>query len=65
MFENSYDGAPEDKEEAFKEYMSNLLYQQASDIGHFGYPGVDVLEGIADYHKVYFDPDYKVEMYER
>jgi len=59
MFERSYDGAPEDKEEAFKEYMSDLLYQKASDIYHFGYPGVDVSAKLEEFNKYYFDPDYK------
>lgn len=64
MFENTYQGTPENKTEAFKEYITDVLYQQASDLYQFGYPGVDVSAKLDEYHKIYFDPDFKVDLYE-
>jgi len=63
-FEYSYKGMPEDKEESFKEFMCNLLYEQASDIYIFGLPDVDKSKCFKEYLKTYFDPEFHLEYYE-
>jgi hypothetical protein len=64
-FENTYKGKPEDKEEAFKDYMSDLLYEQASEIYHFGLPQVNKSEKYREYLEEYFTPDFHLEYYTR
>jgi hypothetical protein len=64
-FEYTYKGKPEDKEERFKDYMCNLLYEQASEIYHFGLPQVDKSERFNEYLQIYFNPDLHLEYYER
>lgn len=65
IFEYNYTGTPENKEEAFKEHITGVLYQQASDLYQFGYPGVDISASLEEYYKIYFNPDFKLEFYER
>ncbi|MDR2286962.1 MAG: hypothetical protein LBE04_05750 [Prevotellaceae bacterium] len=64
-FERTYKGKPEDKKEAFKDYMSHLLYEQASEIYMFGLPQVNKSEKYGEYLKEYFTPDLHLEYYER
>jgi hypothetical protein len=58
-FEITYKGKPEDKEEAFKDYMSDLLWEKASDMYMFGYPGVDNGKCYGEFISYYFNPDMK------
>ena len=65
-FELTYKGNPENKEEAFKDFMSDLLYQQCAEMNMFGCdPMQDKSKALDEYYKRYFDPEYKVELYER
>jgi hypothetical protein len=64
-FEFTYKGKPEDKEDAFKDYMSHLLYEQASEIYMFGLPTVNKSEKYGEYLKEYFDTDFRLECYNR
>jgi len=64
-FQMGHKGSPEDKEETFKAYMAHLLYQQASDMCMFGYPGVDRSEKLKEYMENYFSPEANLEWYER
>jgi hypothetical protein len=64
VFERTYKGQPEDKEEAFKAYMCDLLYEQASDIYHFGVPGVDKSKCFDEYLQFYFKPNLHLEYYD-
>ncbi|MDR0566136.1 MAG: hypothetical protein LBG47_03725 [Prevotellaceae bacterium] len=63
-FENTYKGTPEDKEEAFKDYMAHLLYEQASDMCMFGSPRVNESKKYGEYLSRYFDTDSHLEYYE-
>ena len=36
VFDETYEGRPEDKEESFKSFISDLLYEQTSEIYKFG-----------------------------
>ena len=63
MFECTYEGNLDDKEEAFKEYMSDILYEQASEMYHFGNPGVDVSAKLDEYLKDYFNPELNLDHY--
>jgi hypothetical protein len=63
-FENTYKGKPEDKEEAFKDFICDLLYQQAAEAYMFGSPRVDKSKCFKEYLKEYFDLDFKKEYYE-
>jgi len=45
--------------------MAHLLYQQASDMCMFGYPGVDRSKKLEEYMRVYFEPEVDVDRYER
>jgi hypothetical protein len=64
-FEFSYKGKPEDKEEAFKDFMCHLLYEQTADACMFGTPGVDKSKCFDETLDIYFKPDYHLEYYER
>ena len=64
QFEKSYKGNPEDKEEKFKEFIQNLLYEQASDIYMFGTLGVDKMKCYNEYLDNYFNPEMNVDLYE-
>lgn len=59
-FENTYKGTPEEKEEEFKNYMSDLLHEKASEIYHFGLPQVDKSAKMKEFTKYYFNPDYEI-----
>jgi hypothetical protein len=63
-FEITYKGKPEDKEEAFKDYMCKLLYEQIADAAMFGLPGVDKSKKYSEYLEIYFNPDLHTEYYE-
>jgi len=65
VFEYTYKGKPEDKEEAFKDYICDLLYEQASDIYMFGLPQVDKSKCFQKYLNEYFNPDLHLEYYEK
>jgi len=60
QFDNGYEGPPEDKEEAFKEFMSDLLYQKASDYYMFGAPGVDRAASLREFTEFYFNPEMEL-----
>jgi hypothetical protein len=64
VFERTYKGAPEDKEETFKDYICHLLYEQASELYHFGHPSINKSEKYDEYLQEYFDPDFHSEYYE-
>lgn len=64
-FDIGYSGKPEDKEEAFKDYMCNVLYEQCADKCCFGTPGVDKNECYQKYLDEYFNPERNIEKYER
>ena len=63
-FENTYKGPAENKEEVFKNYMSDWIYERASDANCFGASDVDKSEAYKEYLKRYLEPDYLVELYE-
>lgn len=63
-FESTYKGNPEDKAERFKDFILSVLYEQTADSCHFGAEGVDKDKCLADYIRVYNDPEYKSELYE-
>ena len=64
-FDVGYNGKPEDKEEAFKDYMCNVLYEQCADMCCFGMPGVDKWAKYNDYLDEYFNPERNIEKYKR
>lgn len=64
-FDVGYNGKPEDKEEAFKDYMCNVLYEQCADMCCFGMPGVDKWAKYDDYLDEYFNPERNIEKYKR
>lgn len=64
-FDVGYNGKPEDKEEAFKDYMCNVLYEQCADMCCFGMPGVDKWAKYGDYLDEYFNPEQNIEKYKR
>ena len=65
MFDLSYKGSDAYKDELFRDYLHELLYEQASDICHFGEEGVDTDQCFEDYYRVYSEPEYKLEIYDR
>lgn len=64
-FDVGYIGKPEDKEEAFKDYMSNVLFEQCADMCCFGMPGVDKWAKYDDYLNEYFNPERNIEKYRK
>ena len=64
IFEKTYEGRAEDKEETFRDYIGKLLYEQCSEVCHFGAEGVDKDACYEDYYRIYKEPDYKLEQYE-
>ena len=64
-FELTYTGTDADKAELFKDYILTLLYEQASEAYHFGEKGVDKDKCFEDYYRVYNEPEYKSELYDR
>ena len=64
-FDVGYNGKPEDKEEAFKDYMCNVLYEQCADMCCFGMPGVDKWAKYNDYLNEYFNPERNIEKYRK
>ena len=64
MFDLSYKGSDADKEELFKDYILELLYEQASDIYHFGEEGVDIDKSLEEYISIYYEPEYQSENYD-
>ena len=64
-FDVGYKGKPEDKEEAFKDYMSNVLFEQCADMCCFGMPGVDKWAKYDDYLNEYFNPERNIEKHKR
>lgn len=65
VFDETYEGRPEDKEESFKSFISDLLYEQASDIYMFGMVGVDKGKCYSEYIQIYLNPELEKENYER
>ena len=67
LFDNGYKGNDEDKEEEFKDYMSNLIYQLSSDSITMG--GGATYEMIQEEYekniKHYFDESDGIELYEK
>lgn len=63
-FEYTYTGKPENKEEAFKDFICDLLYEQASEIFMFGLPQVDKSKCFQEYLETYSNPDLNLEYYE-
>lgn len=64
-FESTYKGTPGEKAERFKDFILSVLYEQTADACHFGAEGVDKDACLADYIRVYHEPGYKSELYER
>ena len=64
VFENTYTGSAENKEVTFRDYIGKLLYEQCSDVCHFGAEGVDKDACYKDYYRKYIEPDYLSEQYE-
>jgi len=64
-FENTYTGGDAEKAEKFKDYILLLLYEQVSDAYHFGEAGVDKDKIYEDYIRIYHEPEYKSELYDR
>ena len=67
IFDNSYKGKDEDKEEAFKDYISNLIYEHTSDSMSMG-GGVTQKMILEQYEKNidhYFNQSDDIERYER
>lgn len=62
-FENIYKGKPEDKAEEFKDYICDLLYEQASELYHFPLQIGSKSDCFSEYLKEYFDPDFHLENY--
>lgn len=63
-FDINYKGKPEDKEEAFKDFISDFLYERASDAYMFGTPGVDKSKCYNKYIQEYFNVNQNLEQYE-
>ena len=64
-FDVGYIGKPEDKEEAFKDYMSNVLFEQCADMCCFGTPGVDKDKCLQKYLDEYFNTERNIEKYRK
>jgi hypothetical protein len=64
LFDKKYTGKPEDKEGAFKDYMFEVLHEQAVDTGMAGIPRVDNTVVFGEYIKNYFDPGHNADWYE-
>jgi len=65
VFENTFRGKPEEREEAFKSHMAHVLYEQCSDKCYFGMQGVDESKCYKDYLADYFNPERNLKKYER
>ena len=67
-FDHSYKGKPEDKEDAFKDFMCHLLCEQIADACMFGIPGRQTQEEQSKYldegFRIYFEPEYRLEYYQ-
>lgn len=64
LFDDNYTGMPEGKEDAFKDYMTNLFYEKASDsAGMSNITSGMIREAYDDILKQYFDEDYMKEAY--
>lgn len=63
-FESTYKGTPGEKAEKFHDFILEVLYEQTADACHFGAEGVDKDKCYEDYIRVYYDPEYKSELYE-
>jgi len=57
MFELTYKGDDSAKAELFNEHILSLLYEQASDIYHFGEEGVDKDKCFEEYVRIYREPE--------
>jgi len=65
IFDLTYKGSDADKDELFRDYLHELLYEQASDLYHFGEQGVDIDECFEDYYRVYSEPEYQADLYDK
>lgn len=65
VFENTFHGKPEERVEAFKTHMMDVLYEQCSDKCYFGMQGVDKWAKYNDYLQDYFNPERNLKKYER
>jgi hypothetical protein len=63
-FESTYKGTPGEKAERFRDFILELLYEQASDGCHFGAEGVDKDKCYEDYIRVYKEPEYKLYIWD-
>jgi hypothetical protein len=67
IFDNNYKGKDEDKEEEFKDYISNLIYESALDSVNMG-SGVTYEVALEQYRKDikhYLNESDDIERYER
>lgn len=57
MFDLTYKGDDSAKADLFNEHILSLLYEQASDIYHFGEDGVDKDKCFQEYVRIYREPE--------
>ena len=62
-FEFTYKGKPEDKEESFKDYICNILYEQASERYQFPLQDGTKSACFEEYLKEYSNPDLNIDNY--
>ncbi len=58
VFEESYDGAPEDKAEEFAAFMHDLIVEMSSDMSDMAGPGIDSNRGYEFFLNVYRHPEF-------
>lgn len=63
-FELTYKGKPEDKPETFKDYICDLLYEQASELYQFPLQIGTKADCFEEYLKEYSNPNLNLEKYE-
>lgn len=66
LFDSTYNGKPKDKEDAFKNYMYNILSEKASDMaGMSNITHNDIMASYDEMLRTYFDLEYKKELYNK
>ena len=63
-FDINYEGKPEDKKEAFKVYMAEVVDKQVTDYCSFHAPRLDIDESTKKYWEEYLNPELHVDKFE-
>lgn len=61
VFEENYDGTPEDKPAEFAAFMNDLIIEMSTDMSDLAGPGIDSNRGYEFFLNVYQHPDFHTE----